>query len=84
MPIRKQRAVRPNQYLTIEAKPIERVTRTEPLRGDVNVGNIENSVRMFVEYRNRKYQAWKYRLQDLRAHKRKAVIWGLGQKGFTY
>lgn len=71
-----------DQYLTIEAKAGNRITRPVPLRH--NLESMKKYVAAFPDRCRQKLRYWQDILDESKAKHQKVVLWGSGSKGVSF
>jgi hypothetical protein len=71
-----------DQYLTLEAAPLDVPQVFQPSRGDLNL--LEAKVSRFAALAPARVAEWQDRLRQCRDAGRRVVVWGSGSKGVTF
>ncbi len=72
-----------NQYLLLEAKPINSISKKRELNEE-KITDIKNSVIIFKENVNKKIKYYKSKVYDFFQNEEKTVIWGSGSKCISF
>ena len=73
-----------DQYLMIEARPVEGIASTAPLADEESPADTLKMVHYFVEHYEAKRADWLVKLQEMKTAGKKVVLWGGGSKGVAF
>lgn len=73
-----------DQYLMIEARPVDGIAAADPLLEEESPIETLRMVEYFVEYFETKRNDWRRELTKMKADGQKVVLWGGGSKGVAF
>ena len=73
-----------DQYLMIEARPVDGQLGAMPLPDEESAAETLQMVDYFVEHYETKRAEWQHRLAEMKSAGRKVVLWGGGSKGVAF
>ena len=73
-----------DQYLMIEARPVEGISSATPLADEESQADTLKMVDYFVEHYETKRADWLAKLQEMKTEGEKVVLWGGGSKGVAF
>lgn len=73
-----------DQYLMIEARPVDGQLGAMPLPDEESAAETLQMVDYFVEHYEAKRAEWQHRLAEMKSAGRKVVLWGGGSKGVAF
>ena len=73
-----------DQYLMIEARPVEGISSATPLADEESQADTLKRVDYFVEHYETKRADWLAKLQEMKTEGEKVVLWGGGSKGVAF
>ena len=73
-----------DQYLMIEARPVEGISSATPLADEESPADTLKMVDYFVEHYETKRADWLIKLQEMKTAGKKVVLWGGGSKGVAF
>jgi hypothetical protein len=82
--VKKLWTVYDEQYLMIEARPVEDLSNAAPLADEESPADTLRMVDYFVENYEAKRAEWHKKLQEMKSASKKVVLWGGGSKGVAF